>query len=266
MKIRLPLLLLALTTSLQAAAGLPIFNATLSVGKEHRFVLIDESGKSSAFLPLGSTFAGYKLKSFDPKSDVLELEKDGQISRVSLVADAATLQATVEAAAPTITDANAVLNKMRFDDLMERVIAQQRKAIRASFQQMTPRLVAQGSSAEEVSAFQKKMMDEVMTALDPQHMKSDMAKIYSDVFTKNELDDMSSFFSTPLGEMMSAKQPVVQERLGAAVQGRMVEVMPRVQRMGMEFAQQQKAKRAAAAAANTPASSGSAPVTPSPKP
>lgn len=28
-------------------------------------------------------------------------------------------------------------------------------------------------------------------------MKSDMAKIYSEVFTKQELDDMAAFFSTP---------------------------------------------------------------------
>jgi hypothetical protein len=40
----------------------------------------------------------------------------------------------------------------------------------------------------------------------------------------------------------------VQEKLGAVVQARLAEVMPRVQKMGAEFAAQQKAKREATGA------------------
>jgi hypothetical protein len=96
---------------------------------------------------------------------------------------------------------------------------------------------------QEAAAFQKRLMDEVMSAMAPQQLKADMARIYSEVFTKQELDDMAAFFSTPLGEVMAAKQPDVQEKLQTVVQGRMMEVMPRVQQMGRDFAAQQKAKR-----------------------
>lgn len=47
---------------------------------------------------------------------------------------------------------------------------------------------------------------------------------------------------------MAAKQPDVQEKLGAAVQARMMEVMPRVQQMGRDFSAQQKAKKEAGGA------------------
>ena len=89
MTLRLTLLALASAVALHAADALPQFNATLTVGKEHRFVLVDATGKASSFLRLGEKFAGHTLKAYDPKTGVLELERDGKISRLTLVADAA---------------------------------------------------------------------------------------------------------------------------------------------------------------------------------
>src|SRR4051812_17595724 len=82
---------LVFAVALRAAESLPLFNATLTVGKEHRFVLVDPNGQASSFLSLGETFAGYKLKAYDAKAGELELERDGKISRVTLVTDAATI-------------------------------------------------------------------------------------------------------------------------------------------------------------------------------
>jgi uncharacterized protein len=243
MNLRLILLALLSPVALHAADALPLFNATLTVGKEHRFVLVDANGKASTFLRLGENFDGYTLKSYDAKAGALELERDGKISRVTLVSDAAVTSGPAAAMPATIADANAVLNKMRFEEMMDRVIAQQRKAMGQNFEQMASRMTAQGVDKQEVAAFQKRMMDEVMSAMEPQKLKGDMAKIYSEVFTKQELDGISAFFSTPLGEVMAAKQPDVQEKLGAVIQGRMMEVMPRVQQMGRDFAAQQKAKK-----------------------
>jgi hypothetical protein len=69
------------------------------------------------------------------------------------------------------------------------------------------------------------------------------------VFSKQELEQLSAFYSTPIGEMLSTKQQDVQEKFGAVMQTRMMEFMPKVQKMGQEFALQQKAKREAAAGA-----------------
>jgi hypothetical protein len=249
MKLRLCLLLLASAVSLIAAESLPLFNATLTVGKEHRFVLVDSTGKPSSFLRIGEKFAGYTLKSYDAQAGALELERDGTISRITLVADAAVASGPAAAIPATIEDANAVLNKMRFEEMMERVAMQQRKAMGANFEQMATRMTAQGADKQEVAALQKKMLDEIMSAMEPQRLKDDMAKIYSEVFTKQEMEGLAAFFSTPLGEVMAAKNPEVQEKLGAIVQARMMEVMPRVQQMGRDFAAQQKAKKEAAGGA-----------------
>jgi hypothetical protein len=255
--LRLTLLAFLSAVALRAAEAVPQFNAMLTVGKEHRFVLVDAGGKTSSFLKLGESFGGYTLKAYDAKSGVLELERDGQISRVTLVADAAVKNAPALATQATVADAEAVLGKMHFEEMMERALAGQKKVISAQFQRVGAQIAAQGGDPAEAAVFQQKIMDEITAMLDAKALKNDIAKIYSEVFTKEELDQMSAFYSTPLGETLAAKQPEIQEKFGAVMQTKMMEFMPRVQKMGQEFAMQQKAKREAAAA------SGAAPA---PKP
>jgi hypothetical protein len=252
MNIRLGLGLLLCATGLSAADSVPLFNATLSMGKEHRFVLVDRLGKASSFLELGESFAGYKLKAYDPKSGVLELERDGQVHRVTLVAEAATKDAPPPPMPATIADAEAVLNKMHFDEMIERTLAQQKKMVAAQFQQVAARMTSQGVDPTEAAAFQKRLTDELCGLFDPKQLKSDVSKIYSEVFTKQELDQLGAFFGTPLGEMLSTRQPAIQEKLGGVMQSRMAEIMPRMQKLGAEFAAKQKEKQAAGGAAPAP--------------
>jgi hypothetical protein len=263
MKLRLGLLSLLTAAMVYAADALPQFNATLTVGKDHRFVLIDATGKTSSFLSLGESFAGYVLKAYDAKTGTLDLERDGKISRVTLVADAATVNGPGAPIPATVADAEAVLNKIHFEDMMERAMDKQKKMIAGQFQQVAARMTAQGVDPAEAAAFQKKMADEVLGVLDPKTLKKDVSKIYSEVFTKQELDQISAFYSTPLGEMLSAKQPEVQDKLGAVITTRMAEVMPKVQKMSVEFATAQKAKLTAGGGAPavpaTPAAPASAP-------
>ena len=250
MKLRLLVLGLAVTCALRAAELVPLFNATLTMGKEHRFVLISQpEGKASSFLRLGESFNGYLLKAYDPKSGVLEVERDGKLSKLTLVADAGVSHAPAAAIPATIADAEAVLNKMHFEEMMERALQGQRKVIGAQFQRMTGQLTSQGADPAEVAAFQKRITEEVFSALDPKKLKDDVSKIYSEVFTKEELDQLSAFYSTPVGAMFTAKQMDVQEKMGAVMQTKMAEMMPRVQKLGQEFAMQQKAKREAAGGA-----------------
>ena len=152
------------------------------------------------------------------------------------MADAAVINAPAAAMPATVADAEALLNKIKFEDMMERALGQQKKAIAAQFQQVSASMVAKGADKAEAEALQKKMADEILGVLDAKQMKADVAKIYSELFTKQEMDQVAAFYSTPLGEMLAAKQPAVQEKLGAVIQGRMAEVMPRVQKMAGDFA------------------------------
>jgi len=247
MNLRIALLGLLSSVLAYAADTLPVFNATLTTGKEHRFVLVDAEGKASSFLKLGESFAGYTLKSYDPKESALELERAGKVSRVTLVADAAVQNAPATALPATMADAENVLNKMHFEEMMERAMAGQKKAMSAQFERMFKPLLARGGNPADIAAFQQAMLDEVSKVLDARQLKNDFAKVYSEVFSKEELDQIAAFYTTPTGEMLAAKQPIVQEKFGAVMQAKTMEMMPRLQKMGQEFAMQQKAKRDAAA-------------------
>ena len=51
----------------------------------HRFVVLDrETGKSSGWLSVGSTFQGYKVVDFDDENEVLAVGNSGSVVRLSL--------------------------------------------------------------------------------------------------------------------------------------------------------------------------------------
>lgn len=93
-------LIIALTLALSAWADgeVPRFNATLTVGQEHRFVLLSQAGKASPWLKLGESFDGFQIKAFDQAASTLELERAGEVVRVTLMADASVKDGSVATA------------------------------------------------------------------------------------------------------------------------------------------------------------------------
>jgi hypothetical protein len=259
MKLRLIILALASSLALRAADTLPLFNATLATGRETRFLLVSPAGKTSPWLKVGDTFEGYALKAYDAKAAALDLEREGKTTRITLVADAAVANAPAASTPATLADATALMNKIHIDDLLERTLAQQRKTITASIDRI-------GSSfpkadPADVAALQKRIMDMVNASLDPAQIKGDLTRIYSETFSQDELDQISAFYDTPLGQVLLAKQPDVQQKMQAAMMPRLQQLGPTIQQMVKDFAISQQPKPSAApapAAASAPA--------PAPKP
>jgi hypothetical protein len=252
MKIRLFLVAALTSMSAFAADSTPVFNAMLTVGQEHRFVLVSQpEGKASSFLRLGETFDGYVLKAYEVKTGTLDLERGGKVTPVTLVADAAIANAPVSSPA-TLADATAVMNKMHMDDLLERTMTMQKKAIMASIERSMGAKIPPELKADYLE-LQKQIAAEVGSRLDAKAMKDDLARIYSETFTREDLEGMSAFYDTPLGKVMLAKQPEVQEKMQQAMVPRVAELTAKIQDMSREFFMQQKAKREGGGAANVPA-------------
>jgi uncharacterized protein len=236
-----------------AADQLPLFNATLTVGKDHRFMLVSQpEGKSSSWLKIGDSFEGYTLKAFDAKANALDLERDGKVSRVAIVADAAVEKgAASTSTVATLADAEAVMNKIHIDEMLDRTVEVQKKMVWTSIERtMIAKLP--DSAKDDVAGFRQKVMDEVGKLLDPAQMKADITKVYSETFSKEELNQISSFYDTPLGQTLLAKQPEIQEKMQTAMMPRMSELAPKLQQLGRDFGAQMKAKQAAAAGGGTP--------------
>lgn len=253
--LRLLALSLITAAALQAADSLPLFNAFMTMGKEQRFVLLSAGGKPSSWLKLGATFEGYTLKAYDEKSGELQLERDGKVTKVTIVGDAATKDsagAALTATPATLTDADNVLNVMHFDEMMSKIVEQQKKAMTPMFAKMMDQLKVAPEDRERFAALQKKVLDEAMEAAMGPDMKADVARIYSNVFTKEELASMGAFYSTPGGQAMVAKQPQVQEQMMQSMMPRMMQVGPKMQELAKSYAAEQRAKAATAAPAPAP--------------
>jgi hypothetical protein len=225
----------------------PELRGMLATGTDRRFALSIPGGET-AWLSVGGKFAGWTLKEFRPAEDVLVLINGAEETRLKL-SSSKIGESDLKA---TLADADAVLSKMKFEEMFAKIIEQQKKTVA----DMTKRSLATNSNGvdpTDAEAFQAKVLDTVFAEMKPEDMKADFAKLYSEVFTKAELQGLSDFYSTPAGQAMSEKSPEVQKRTMEIMMPRMMRGMAKIKPLSAEFAKQQAEKKAAAGTSATPA-------------
>jgi len=260
MKLKLLVLAFFVAGTAFAAGPAPFqLKGVLNTGREKLFGLSTETGDSSAWVPLGKAFQGYTLKSFDDAKSLLIFEHEGKTFELTL---ATAKIATAEAAKgtpATLADATAVIDHMRFEEMIAKTLEAQKRAMGRQFQMMAKQ--AGGNvDPKDMQEHMDKVMDVMTEAMNIPQLKKEMAQIYAETFTKEELTAFSDFQATPAGQAMTDKQPAVQEKMQAAMMPRIMGAMPKIQQLSMEFGKQQQAKAAAAAAAAQPATPAATPA------
>lgn len=89
-----------------------------------------------------------------------------------------------------------------------------------------------------------------------------MISAYRNTFSQKEIDGMKAFYSSPIGQAVVAKLPMVTQQNMQAMQGRMADMIPRIQQIQKDMAAQLKAERESQGASSEPQS----PATGSPSP
>lgn len=232
-----------------AEAELPVFRSVLIDGQAPLFSLADATG-SGRWVKIGETFEGWKLDSFDAAKQTLTVTHDGKTTELSLESgqlknDAANTKATV-------AEADALLQKMRFEEMISKTLEAQQSAMAKSMGGMFGKDMPEDQRTRMVE-FQKKVMAAMFEEMDLPGMRQDLASVYAETFSSAELKAQSDFYTTPAGQAMLDKQPIIQERVTALMMPRMMKAMPKVQAMSQEFAKQEKAAADAAKAAKTAA-------------
>jgi hypothetical protein len=234
-----------------AAETAPLqLKGVLNTGREKIFGLSTETGDSSAWVGLGKSFAGYTLKSYDDAKSLLMLERDGKTFELGLVSAKVTTAEAAKGTRATVTDAAAVIDRMHFEEMMTKMLDQQKKAMTTGMAQQMAKQMGDKVDPKEFGEFQGKVMDVMYEAMNIPQMKKEITQIYAETFTKEELTAMSDFYATPAGQSLNDKQPEVQQKMQELLMPRIMAAMPKVQQLGIEFAQQQQAKEAAATAAD----------------
>ncbi|MBW8781832.1 MAG: DUF2059 domain-containing protein [Verrucomicrobia bacterium] len=226
-----------------ASTGLPELRGVLATGAERRFALATPGTGQTAWVTVGDTFAGWKLAAYRPSEDALVLVQDGHEMLLKLSSG----QVGVTQEKATLADAEAVLTKMKFEEMFGKIFEQQKKGMAPTMKQMMGNL--KGVDAAEAEAFQKKMMDTMYSGMKAEEMRGDIARIYSEVFTKNELQNLSDFYGTATGQALIDKQPAIQQKMMEIMMPRMMAGVGKAQQIAADFAKQQAAKKAAAATA-----------------
>ena len=227
----------------------PELRGVLISGADQRFALTLPGGARTGWVGIGESFEGWKLASYNQADEALVVTKNGQKVSIKL-ASSKVGAADVKA---TIADAEAVFRKMNFDEMLGKILDQSKKGQLNMMKQMMARNPQKGVSQEDMVALQTKIMDTMFAELKPETMRADFAKIYSDVFTKDELSGLADFYGTPAGQAMTEKQPELQQKIMEVMTPRIMAAMPKVQQISQEFAQQQQAKQQAAQQQAAPA-------------
>jgi hypothetical protein len=192
-----------------ATGGKPVLHGLIASGDSVRFLLTTPGEGDGKWYSLGDTVGNWKLASYRDQDGVLVLSRDGASNlELSLVHD----HAAAADSQATLAQAQALLKQINFSQMMQKVLAQQKQAMTAMTRQALTQRGLSGAALDAALAKQAKAMDAVWGAMDMSSMQDDIAQIYSEVFTPSELSAISDFYSTPAGEAMIEKTPLVQQK------------------------------------------------------
>lgn len=214
--------------------SLPTLRGVLMTGDGPLFSLASADG-TARWVELGKKFDGWKLDSYDGTSGSLTLSKDGTTTQITLATAKAPAAAGNQA---TLADATALIDQMRFTEMIRKTIDQQREAIGKMVRGMLAQQGIKGEEADKIATQQTKLIDIMLDEMNLEGMKDDVAKAYADLFTKEEIQGMGNFYNTATGQAMLDKQPELQARMQTIMMPRMMKAIPKVQQAAMQMAQE----------------------------
>jgi hypothetical protein len=200
----------------------PDLRGVMDLGNGQRFLLIVPGGASESWAKLGDSVGAWKLSDYREKDRTLVLKQDDGTELDLALAPDHVKEADVQA---TLADAQALLRKMNFGQMMTRILEQQKLAIA---QMMKQQMLRRGMSPDEAaaaSAKQGQAMDAFWKAIDMNSLQDDIAGVYSQVFTKDELNGIADFYDTPSGQALLDKQPQIQQKMMQVMMPRMMQAM-----------------------------------------
>ncbi len=217
----------------------PELQGILVTRQQPRFALVAPGGERSGWIAIGDTFAGWKLTAYRAAENVVVLDCGNRHATVPLRAGAVLDGEEAAAAKPSVAEADEVLLKANFDAMWDRIAEEQKKGIISSIRaQISGEFSKAGLSAGEIDSVLDKMGDALVAGMQSDTMRQDFAKIYADVYTKDELRGMAAFYDTAAGKAWVEKQPDVQQRLMQTLMPRVMQGMPAAQKIAADYLRQ----------------------------
>ena len=142
--------------------------------------------------------------------------------------------------------ANEILEAQKIDATVKQMLAQMQAALgqqlETSMKSQLPPNVDRAAAVNEMKEFQQKLFAKIGEQLTPEKIKPSIAQIYVDEFSIEELRAIRDFQKSPAGQAMIRKQPAIAVKSVQAGQQLIQGILPELQRMGVEWAEQMKKK------------------------
>jgi uncharacterized protein len=138
-----------------------------------------------------------------------------------------------------------LLNVMQAQKLVQ-AISEQMDGMFAGM--LKKQLDGQELTPEQQRAIEERQLaarNEIKDLLSWDSMERLYLKVYSETFTQAEVDGMIGFYSSPTGQAVIAKLPLATKNSMAEMQQRVQQMMPKLQQMAKDAAEQVKAQATA---------------------
>jgi hypothetical protein len=206
----------------------PELKGIMDLGSGQRFLLVVPGAGSGDWGKVGDTVGAWKISDYREKDRTLILNgADGTELDLALAAGQVKEGEDVKA---TLADAQALLQKMNFSTMMGRILEQQKQAISAMMKQQMLRRGMSPDDAAAAAAKQSQAMDAFWQAVDMSSLQNEIAGVYSNVFSKDELAGIADFYDTPSGQALLAKTPEIQQQTMQIMMPRMMQAMATIQK------------------------------------
>jgi uncharacterized protein len=124
-----------------------------------------------------------------------------------------------------------LLQLVHFDDTIKNMQGQ----ISAMLEQQFESYSTCESARPVLHEFSTELTEKMMGKLSDEGMKVDVAAVYADVFSVEELREINAFFKSPLGQKMIEKMPELMQKSMLITQSRMKSMMPELQSLGEQY-------------------------------
>ena len=160
------------------------------------------------------------------------------------------LPALAQDAPPTEQSVRELLSLMQARNMINTAVAQMGTTMRPMMQKAL-------AGRQQLSEREQQIVDDAHARIQSvmreqlrwENFEPMMISTYQKTFTQKEIDGMRAFYSTPIGQSVIAKMPVVMQQNMQAMQSRMADMLPRIQQIAQDMAQQLQAERDSAAGA-----------------
>ena len=202
-----------------------ILRGVLDSGATQVFSLSTLDGQSSSWVKLNQKYKGYLLAAYDSESKKLTLTKDEKTYELTMAAarsaaapetgdESAEDEESAEELTKRLETAEAMMKLMNVEEMVGKIVAAQQKARR---DMVRSQMESRPNFNEERFNERMQAMDDAFKNTDWSPVEEKLTEAYAELFSQEELEAISSFYSTSAGQATLEKAPEMQQRMTEAM-------------------------------------------------